>query len=136
MAETIVAIIPLYNGAKYIRPAIESILAQDRQPDEIVVVDDGSTDNGEGAAIVSEVGDPRIKLLFKENGGQGSARNFGVQNSTSSLIAFLDQDDLGIRIIFRCSKSRFLKTKVRRSVGSIQILTRLTPTAKWFAKAY
>ena len=111
MAETIVAIIPLYNGAKYIRPAIESILAQERQPDEIVVVDDGSTDNGEGAAIVSEVTDPRIKLLFKENGGQGSARNFGVQNSTSSLIAFLDQDDLWYPHHLRVLEKPFLENK-------------------------
>jgi glycosyltransferase involved in cell wall biosynthesis len=94
MSETIVAIIPLYNGAKYIRSAIESILAQGRQPDEIVIVDDGSTDNGEGAAIVSEFTDKRVKLLSKENGGQGSARNFGVRHSTADLIAFLDQDDL------------------------------------------
>ena len=111
MAETIVAIIPLYNGAKYIRPAIESILAQERQPDEIVVVDDGSTDNGEGAAIVSELANPRIKLLFKENGGQGSARNFGVQNSTSSLIAFLDQDDLWYPHHLRVLEKPFLKNK-------------------------
>ena len=111
MAETIVAIIPLYNGAKYIRPAIESILAQERQPDEIVVVDDGSTDNGEGAAVVSELNNPRIKLLFKENGGQGSARNFGVQNSTSSLIAFLDQDDLWYPHHLRLLEKPFLKNK-------------------------
>ena len=136
MAETIVAIIPLYNGAKYIRPAIESILAQERQPDEIVVVDDGSTDNGEGAAIVSELTDPRIKLLFKENGGQGSARNFGVQNSTSSLIAFLDQDDLWYPHHLRVLEKPFLENKSLPSVGSIQILTRSTPTAAWFAKAY
>jgi glycosyltransferase involved in cell wall biosynthesis len=111
MPETIVSIIPLYNGAKYIRPAIESIFAQERQPDEIVVVDDGSTDNGEGAAVVSELTDPRIKLLFKENGGQGSARNFGVQNSTSSLIAFLDQDDLWYPHHLRVLEKPFLDNK-------------------------
>jgi len=94
MSQTIVAIIPLYNGAKFIRSAIESILAQERPPDEILIVDDGSTDNGEGAAIVSRFTDSRIKLLSKANGGQGSARNFGVRHSLSGLIAFLDQDDI------------------------------------------
>jgi len=94
MIKTIVAIVPLYNGAEFISSALESILAQERQPDEIIIVDDGSTDNGAGAAIVSKFIDKRIKLLAKENGGQGSARNFGVQHSTSDLIAFLDQDDI------------------------------------------
>lgn len=93
MAETIVAVIPLYNGVAYIKDAIESILAQERGPDEIVIVDDGSTDGGVGFNVASEFTDPRIKLLRKENGDQGSARNVAVANSESSLIAFLDQDD-------------------------------------------
>jgi glycosyltransferase involved in cell wall biosynthesis len=66
------------------------VLAQDRQADEIIVVDDGSTDNG--AAAVEKY--PTIKLLQKPNGGQSSARNVGVAASTSDLIAFLDQDDV------------------------------------------
>lgn len=88
----IAAVIPLYNGGKYIREAIESVLAQTLPPTEIVVVDDGSTDDG--PEIVAEMAAAHpITLLRKPNGGQASARNFGIAHTTSELIALLDQDD-------------------------------------------
>jgi glycosyltransferase involved in cell wall biosynthesis len=92
---TIVAVVPLYNGADFIEDCLASILKQTRQPDEIFVIDDGSTDDGAGTSIVRnfQMRDHRIRLLRKQNGGQGSARNFGVRASHSDLIAFLDQDD-------------------------------------------
>ena len=89
----IAAIIPLYNGAKYIREALTSVLAQHLQPTEIVVVDDGSTDDGPRIVAEMAVTHP-IRLLHKQNGGQASARNFGVAATTSGLIALLDQDDI------------------------------------------
>ncbi len=89
---TIVAIIPLYNGAKWIEQTIQSVLDQTLQPDEFIVVDDGSTDKG--PEIVEKLAQKHpIKLLRKPNGGQSSARNFGVANSKSDLIALLDNDD-------------------------------------------
>jgi glycosyltransferase involved in cell wall biosynthesis/SAM-dependent methyltransferase len=90
---TISAIIPLYNGEKFIEQSLRSILAQTLRPDEIIVVDDGSTDNG--AAIVRTLIDKGlpIRLLSKQNGGQASARNHGIRSSTGDLIALLDQDD-------------------------------------------
>lgn len=92
---SIVAIIPLYNGARWIEGAIRSVFAQTLQPDEFVVVDDGSTDDGAGVAIVERLARERpIALLRKANGGQSSARNYGVKRSKSALIALLDQDDL------------------------------------------
>jgi glycosyltransferase involved in cell wall biosynthesis len=92
---SIVAIIALYNGAKYIERSLGSVLAQTLQPDEIIVVDDGSTDGGLGAALVEgfRKENPRIRLLRKANGGQSSTRNFGVKNSSGKLVALLDQDD-------------------------------------------
>jgi glycosyltransferase involved in cell wall biosynthesis len=93
----ITAIIPLYNGAPYIEQAIRSVLGQTLLPAELIVVDDGSTD--QGAQIVERIAagrraDVPIKLLRKINGGQSSARNFGAQHASGDLIAFLDQDDL------------------------------------------
>lgn len=90
----IATVIPLYNGASFIRTALESVLAQTRKADEIIVVDDGSSDAG--AAVVADMArtHPTITFLSKRNGGQGSARNFGVSHSNADLIAFLDQDDI------------------------------------------
>jgi glycosyltransferase involved in cell wall biosynthesis len=92
---SVAAIIPLYNGAPFIREALESVLAQTEPADEIIVVDDGSTDDGAGAAIVQEMAKHHpIQLLTKANGGQSSARNLGIAQCTSSHIALLDQDDI------------------------------------------
>ena len=87
------AVIPLYNGERYIEAALRSVLAQTLAPREIIVVDDGSIDDG--PALVERLArEYPIKLLRKENGGQSSARNFGVRHATGDLIAFLDQDDV------------------------------------------
>jgi len=87
------AIIPLYNGARFIEPALRSVLAQSTPPQEIIVVDDGSTDDS--PAVIQALAEQYpITLLSKHNGGQSSARNLGVAHSTGDLIAFLDQDDL------------------------------------------
>jgi glycosyltransferase involved in cell wall biosynthesis len=89
----ITAIIPLYNGGRFIQETLESVLAQTMIPDEIIVVDDGSTDNG--ADIVRRMAqDHPIRLLEKPNGGQSSARNHGVAHAHGDLIAFLDHDDV------------------------------------------
>jgi glycosyltransferase involved in cell wall biosynthesis len=90
---TIAAIIPLYNGKPYIKQALDSIFTQDRLADEIIVVDDGSSDDG--YQIVEDMipSKKRLRLVRKSNGGQGSARNLGVANTSCDLIAFLDQDD-------------------------------------------
>jgi glycosyltransferase involved in cell wall biosynthesis len=89
----ITAVIPLFNGGPYIRDAIESILDQTLPPDELIVVDDGSTDDGPD--IVREISQRHpIRLITKPNGGQSSARNLAVDHAHGDLIAFLDQDDI------------------------------------------
>jgi glycosyltransferase involved in cell wall biosynthesis len=95
MTETapVSAIVPLFNGRRFIRQAIDSILGQERKPREIVVVDDGSTDGG--CSRLSYC--PEIRLIRQPNGGEAAARNRGIRESTQPLIAFLDQDDLWLR---------------------------------------
>ena len=83
-------IIPAYNAGLHIARAIESVLAQTREADEIVVVDDGSTDNT--AAEVSRLGD-RVRYIHQENAGVSAARNAGVRAARGNWIAFLDADD-------------------------------------------
>lgn len=85
-------VIPLYNKAQTVELAIKSILSQTYQNFEIVVVDDGSTDNS--VDVVNSIKDSRISLYKKENGGVSSARNYGISKSKCEHIAFLDADDL------------------------------------------
>ena len=89
--KTISVVIPNYNYGRFIGEAIESVLAQTYQPIEIVVVDDGSTDDS--VKIIESFGD-KVKLIKQENGGVGKARNTGIKNSAGSYIAFLDADDV------------------------------------------
>jgi len=90
MTMTIGVVIPAYNAAKHIRRAIDSVLVQTRSPDEIIVVDDGSTDDT--ANIVEGYG-AAVKLIRQANAGASVARNTAVNAATSEWIAFLDGDD-------------------------------------------
>lgn len=84
-------VIPLYNKEKHIQSTIESVLAQTYTNFEIVVVNDGSTDNSE--VVVKSIKDDRIKYYSQENKGVSSARNYGIEKAKANLIAFLDADD-------------------------------------------
>jgi glycosyltransferase involved in cell wall biosynthesis len=86
----VAAIVPLFNGSRFIREAIDSILAQELKPREIIVVDDGSTD-GFACLLTSY---PDIRVIRQPNGGEAAARNRGIRESKEPMIAFLDQDDL------------------------------------------
>jgi glycosyltransferase involved in cell wall biosynthesis len=83
-------IIPAYRAARTIGRALDSVLAQTRPPDEVLVIDDGSPDDL--AAVVAGYGGP-VRLLRQRNGGASSARNFGIDQARGNLIAFLDADD-------------------------------------------
>lgn len=88
----IVVVIPFYNGAAWIERALKSVVAQTVPADEFIVVNDGSHPD-ERAALGELARRYPFRIVDKENGGQGSARNTGVASSTAPLISFLDQDD-------------------------------------------
>lgn len=85
-------VIPLYNKAAYVQRAIESVLAQGEGVLEVVVVDDGSTDDS--VAKVEVLHNPKIRLVKKANGGPSSTRNRGVEEARGEFVAFLDADDV------------------------------------------
>lgn len=91
--ELISVIIPVYQEEKYLARCLDSVIAQTYRNLEIVVVDDGSKDNS--GKICDEYAriDSRIRVIHKENGGQSSARNVGLEAAHGKYIGFLDSDD-------------------------------------------
>lgn len=87
---TISVIIPTYNRAHLVQEAIASVLSQTRVPNEIIVVDDGSTDD---TPVSLQKYQSPVKVIRCENGGSSAARNTGIKAATGDLIAFLDDDD-------------------------------------------
>lgn len=94
MNELVSIVIPVYNGSQYLKKTIDSILAQVYQTFEIILVNDGSTDNS--AELIESLSENsnKIKLYNKENGGVAAARNYGINMASGDFIAFCDQDDL------------------------------------------
>jgi glycosyltransferase involved in cell wall biosynthesis len=85
-------VIPLFNKEPYVARTIESVLVQTLENFEVIVIDDGSTDDGPG--IVSRIHDHRVRLIHQQNEGVSSARNRGIKEAAADLIAFLDADDV------------------------------------------
>jgi hypothetical protein len=88
---SISVVIPTFNRAHLVGRALASVLAEIGPQDEVIVVDDGSTDSTE--ALVRKFGDARVRYIRQQNAGAGAARNRGVRECTGDLVAFLDSDD-------------------------------------------
>jgi len=84
-------VIPVFNGERFLRNAVESVLAQKYSPLEIIMIDDGSTD---GTADVARSLPETVRYLHQTNQGPAAARNRGIERAQGSLIAFADADDL------------------------------------------
>lgn len=93
MDELISIIVPVYNVEKYIDRCIKSLLSQRYTNIEIILVDDGSTDNSGKICDVYSKYDNRVKVVHKKNGGQASARNAGLDLMLGKYVAFVDSDD-------------------------------------------
>jgi glycosyltransferase involved in cell wall biosynthesis len=91
MSERQSVILAVRNGATYVAEAIGSALPQLFADDEVVVIDNGSTDDT--MAIVRAIGDPRVKLIEESRPGPAAARNAGLKVATGELVSFLDHDD-------------------------------------------
>ena len=92
MKESLIStIVPVYNGDRYLRETLDSILSQTYRPLEIIVIDDGSND-GTGR-VVAEYGE-RVRYVWQTNAGETAARNRGLALAQGEFVAFLDADDL------------------------------------------
>ena len=88
----ITVLMPVYNGEKYLREAIDSVLSQTFSDFEFLIINDGSTDSTE--EIIKSYTDPRIKLISQKNGGVSAALNTGLKNANGKYIARFDADDI------------------------------------------
>jgi len=84
-------VVPVFNGARYLEECLESVLSQTHPPFEVIVVDDGSTDDTPSVARTFE---PRIRYFRQDNAGPAAARKRGVELCRGDLVAFQDADDL------------------------------------------
>ena len=104
-------VIPAYNGSNYLAEAIDSALAQTYKNTEIIVVNDGSTDNGDTEEVAKSYGD-KICYYKKENGGVATALNFGIQKMEGEYFSWLSHDDM------------YEKTKIEDQVDYLNKLNR------------
>jgi glycosyltransferase involved in cell wall biosynthesis len=111
VAITVAAVIPLYNGGEFIEEAIKSVVAQTDPVEEIIVVNDGSTDNGP-EIVRSLLNSYPITFLQQSNAGQSAARNAAINHTSCSHVAFLDQDDIWYSDHIAVLKKPFLKGKM------------------------
>lgn len=90
---TISVIVPIYNTAAYLSRCIESLVNQTYSDLQIILIDDGSTDESGAIADEWQTKDPRIEVYHQQNQGQSAARNVGLQHAKGEYIAFVDSDD-------------------------------------------
>lgn len=90
---TVSIIIPVYNGANYLKEAIDSTLSQTYDNIEVIVINDGSTDEGETEKIALSYGD-KIRYFWKSNGGVASALNMGIKEMRGEYVSWLSHDDV------------------------------------------
>lgn len=86
-------IVPVYNVENYLNRCIDSILSQHFTDFELILINDGSIDNSKNICDNYAIKDQRVKVIHKENGGQSTARNIGLEMATGSYVGFVDSDD-------------------------------------------
>lgn len=94
MKNKISIIIPIYNSSKYLEELLDSISIQSYENFEVLMINDGSTDNSEKICFKFEKKDERFKYYYKNNSGVSDTRNFGIEKATGEYICFVDSDDL------------------------------------------
>lgn len=115
-------IVPVYNVEQYLPRCIESIVNQTYKNLEIILVDDGSTDNSGKVCDKFAEKDSRIKVFHKSNGGVSSARNFGIEKASGDYIGFVDSDDAISNNMYEILLNNAIRYKVK--VSCCQVLTK------------
>lgn len=114
-------IVPIYNVERYLKKCIDSIINQTYKNLEIILVDDGSTDNSGNICDGYALKDRRIKVIHKENGGLSDARNKGIEISTGNYITFVDSDDWLELDMYETLVTSAVKNSVKLAIGGVKV---------------
>lgn len=117
--DLITIIVPIYNMEQYLDRCLNSIINQSYKNLEILLIDDGSTDNSSAICEKYQKKDKRIKYFKKENGGLSSARNYGIKKSIGKYIGFVDSDDVISQDMFLTLYNNLIKTSADMSICEV-----------------
>jgi cellulose synthase/poly-beta-1,6-N-acetylglucosamine synthase-like glycosyltransferase/peptidoglycan/xylan/chitin deacetylase (PgdA/CDA1 family)/spore germination protein YaaH len=136
-APPVSVIIPAFNEARVINRTISTLLSQDYPGDvEIIVVDDGSTDNTFAVAHNEFSNDPRVVVHTKANGGKASALNYGIARASSEIVVGLDADTLFARDTLRRLVAPLADPAVTAVAGNAKVGNRINIVTRWQAIEY
>lgn len=122
MDEKVSIIMPVYNGEKFLRESIESTLSQTYQNFELIIINDGSTDNSLSIIKEYKERDNRIEIIDKKNSGVSDSRNTGILKSNGNYIAFIDCDDIWQNNKLELQIEEFQKDKDLKICGTWAIV--------------
>ena len=130
MGEKISVIVPVYNVEQYLERCVDSIINQTYTNLEIILVNDGSTDNSGKLCDVLAKKDKRIRVIHKENGGLSDARNRGIDEAESDLVGFIDSDDYIDRDMYEILLKNLNNTNADLSMCALYDVYNNTPEAQ------
>ncbi|MCL6471332.1 MAG: glycosyltransferase [Firmicutes bacterium] len=123
-------IMPVYNAAEFLRESIESILNQTEADFELIIVNDGSTDNSED--IILSYSDPRIVYVKQENAGEAAARNTALEHAKGEFIVWQDADDVSLPIRLEVLKRQFTSPSIGFTHSDMLLINDLNqPISYW-----
>jgi cellulose synthase/poly-beta-1,6-N-acetylglucosamine synthase-like glycosyltransferase/peptidoglycan/xylan/chitin deacetylase (PgdA/CDA1 family)/spore germination protein YaaH len=134
---TVAVIVPAFNEEKVILQTVTSLLASDHPPNfEIVVVDDGSTDNTYRRCVEAFADEPRVRVFTKPNSGKPDALNFGALHTSSEIVIALDADTLFARDTISKLIRHFADPNVGAVAGNAKVGNRINLLTRWQALEY
>lgn len=129
-------VVPAYNEEKLIVRTIDSLLKSEYPDFEIIIVDDGSTDNTFSIAMEAFGDNPRVRIYRKENGGKAAALNFGWRKATGEIIIALDADTVFTPTTIAALAQRFADPQFGAVAGNAKVGNRINIVTKWQALEY
>jgi cellulose synthase/poly-beta-1,6-N-acetylglucosamine synthase-like glycosyltransferase len=132
----VTVVVPAFNEGKVILRTLESLLASDYPNFEIIVVDDGSTDDTHDLAVGAYGDNPQVSIFKKENGGKAEALNFGWRKATGEIVIALDADTLFTKETISALAHRFADQSIGAIAGNAKVGNRINIVTKWQALEY